>query len=404
MSHKSLAEAAADVLNKSRADSVHMPMQKLQDVRGPQPNGVGEVDLGGATHKNPQGNSIGKVTAAHRHDATPPGVQPDPDTNEPMHQLDKAGGGREEASKVTLTKGHPTTSPDEQDGEGVFTAGHEYMHPTTEELEMTEEEIAEAKEEWKKQAKEKMMKMKGMKEDIDAILAGETFSEEFKEKVTTIFEAAVISRAVQVAEELENEIIDAAEESVEEIQAEMEEQINNYLTTMVLEWKEENQVAIESALKAELVEDFMRGLKGLFDQHYIEIPEEKIDVVESLTTEISELEEKLNKSLNSNIELTKRINEAKKLEIITQVCEGLTATQTSKVKTLAEGVEFVTEDEYRKKLILVRESYFNKVKKQDNQGSNFNHIAINESEEPAQVEEQNPLMDLYVQAISRTQR
>ena len=133
--------------------------------------------------------------------------------------------------------------------------------------------------------------------------------------------------------------------------------------------------------------------------------DDKVDVVESLTDEVAELTEKLNNSINSNIELGKKINEAKKQEIITKVCEGLTATQTEKIKTLAEGVEFVTEDDYTKRLKLVRESYFNKVKQDSQQPASVNSIALAEGEEPAQDEmETSPLMEAYVNAIARTQQ
>lgn len=402
MSHKSLTEAAAEVLNKSRADAVKMPMQDLETVRGAQPAAQGRVDLGGATHEDPQGNAIGKVTAAHRSEATPPGVAPADASDTKMKTLSGEGGSRASAAATSLQKAGEHTSPDENNGTGVSTAGHEYQHPVHgEEVELTAAELAEAKAEKVAKMKEKM-KATSCKEDIDAILSGQSFSEEFRTQVTTIFEAAVIARAVMVVEELEADIIAAAEESVEEIAAEMEEQVDAYLTTMVNEWKAENAVAIESGLKAEIVEEFLTGLKTLFVEHYIDLPSEKVDVVESLTAEIAELTEKLNNSLNSNVELGKKINEAKKSEILVKVCEGLTATQAAKVKTLAEGVEFVTEDDYKKKLTVVRESYFNKVK-QDNQTTTIpNQIAVNESEAPAQSEENSPLMEAYVNAISRT--
>jgi intracellular sulfur oxidation DsrE/DsrF family protein len=403
MSHKSLTEAAAEVLNKSRVDSVHEPMHKL----GPQPLG-NIVDLGGATHENPEGNAVGVVTAAHRPQTNPPGVQPSADTDEPMHKLTSAGGGREEAAKTSDQKAGEKTSPEDNNGPGVSTAGHEYMKPTkkapgssNEEVELTDEELAEAKKEKWEKMKDKMKK-KDCKEDIDAILSGQTFSEEFRTKLTTIFETAVITRAVEVAQELETEILAAAEESVDEIATEMEESVDAFLTSMVEDWKEENRVAIETGLKSELVEEFLSGLRNLFEEHYIDMPAEKVDVVESLTAEIAELTDKLNNSLNSNVELSKKINEAKKQEILVQTCEGLTATQSAKVKTLAEGVEFVTADDYAKKLKTIRESYFNKVKQDNQQPAAVNQIALAEGEAPAQTEEISPLMETYVNAIART--
>jgi alanyl-tRNA synthetase len=168
---------------------------------------------------------------------------------------------------------------------------------------------------------------------------------------------------------------------------------------MVEEWKAENQLAIETGLKSEIVEEFMDGLKQLFKEHYIELPSEKVDVVEALTAEVSELTEKLNNSMNSVVDLTKKVNEAKKQEITGKVCEGLTATQTSKVKTLAESVEFTTEVEYTKKLKTIRESYFDGKVKQDKPA---NAIALAESEVPVQEEELDPRMARYVDAMGRT--
>jgi intracellular sulfur oxidation DsrE/DsrF family protein len=391
MSHKSLLEAAQEVLNKSRADSVHEPMHKEPS----QPASDGEVDLGGVTYEDPEATEVGKITAANRKQAQKPGVQPPADSAEGMKKLPTQPG---------ETAGRPLVAPPALNGPGVSTAGHSYAHPTSEEVELTDEELEaamnEAKAEKAKKWKEKMKEKKDCKEDIEAILSGETFSDAFKTKLTTIFEAAVVDRAVMVAEEMEEEILAAAEESVEEIKSELEEQVDAYLTTMVEEWKAENQLAIEAGLKGEIVEDFLEGLKNLFAEHYIELPSEKVDVVEALSAEVSELTERLNNQMNSNVALVKKINEATKKEITSKVCEGLTATQASKVKTLAEGVEFVTEDEFTKKVQLIREGYAGATVKQ---GQPSSQVALTE-EVPAQVEEEiSGTMARYVEAIGRTQ-
>jgi hypothetical protein len=352
MSHKTLSEAAAEVLNKSRRDSYSEPMKH----ETPQPASSGEVKLSGQTLEDPQGGAVGVETAAARPQATPPGVKPPSDSNEPMKKL---------ATQPGETAGRALVSPEDLNGSMAATGGKltgaDYMHPTTEDVELTDEELAEAKSEKLAKMKEKM-KSKDCKEDVAAILSGETISESFKVKLTTIFEAAVISKAVMVVEEMEADILAAAEQSVEEIKQELEENVDTYLTVMVEEWKQENQVAIESGLKAEVVEDFLNGLKSLFTEHYIEIPSEKVDVVESLSAEVAELTERLNNTMNSNVELSKKINEATKKEVTHKVCEGLTATQAGKVKTLAEGVEFTTAGEYEQKLKVIRESYFSQVK------------------------------------------
>jgi hypothetical protein len=236
---------------------------------------------------------------------------------------------------------------------------------------------------------------------MDALFNGEELSEEFKNKAATIFESAVIARAITVVEEMEAEILAAAEESIEEIKNELEEQVDAYLNYMVEEWVNENQVAIESGLKAEIVEDFMTGLKNLFAEHYIDVPDEKIDILEAMAEENEALEAKLNEALNNNIELSQAIVEATKSEIITSVCEGLTATQAEKVKTLAEGVEFTTEGEYAKKLEIIRENYVSaepsKVKQSTKQ------VQLSEqASEPVVPQEVSPVMEHYVRAISRT--
>lgn len=386
MTVRTLAEAAAEVLNRTRASAPSEPMHTM-------PHNV--VDLGGATQENPQGTDVGKVTAAHIGSASPPGTAPSKDSKEAMKQL----------------KGHPEdeegnelVEPEDLNGPGVDTAGHGYAHPTMEEeveesAELTEEDLAEIHEARISIMREKMQSM-GMKEDMEALFSDEDLSEEFKNKASAIFEAAVIARAITVVEELETDILAAAEESIEEIKIELEEQVDAYLNYMVEEWVNENQVAIESGLKTELQEDFMNGLKNLFTEHYIDIPEEKVDVLEAMAEEVEELHNKLNEALNNNIELSQAIVEARKSELVTSVCEGLTATQSEKVKTLAEGVEFTTEGEYMGKLKIIRESYFradsSKVKEVSKQ------IQLTESQETIVPQEVSSTMERYVSALSRS--
>jgi hypothetical protein len=268
-----------------------------------------------------------------------------------------------------------------------------------ESAELSEDELAEIHEARVSIMREKMQSM-GIKDDMEALFSNENLSESFKNKASAIFEAAVIARAVTVVEELESDILAAAEESVEEIKAELEEQVDAYLNYMVEEWVNENQVAIESGLKTELQEDFMNGLKNLFTEHYIDIPEEKVDVLEAMAEEVEELQNKLNEALNNNIELSQAIVEARKSDLVTSVCEGLTATQSEKVKTLAEGVEFTTEGEYMNKLRIIRESYFNadskKVKEVTKQ------IQLTESQETVVPQEMSSTMERYVSALSRS--
>jgi hypothetical protein len=403
MTVRTLAEAAAEVLNRSKATATHEPMHTM-------PHEV--VDLGGQTYEDPRGNAVGAKAAAARHVATPPGVPPAPESLEKMKKVPH----QPQQDK------HAEHTDQEDQNDHPDTAGHEFAHPhvhheetevsaeeevlseteeTSEDVELTEEEIAEAKKAKHDWMKEKMKHMKGMQEDMDALFNGEDLSEDFKVKASTIYESAVIARAVQVVEELENEILVSAQEAIEEVKNELEEQVDAYLSYMVEEWINKNEVAIESGLKAEIAEEFMSGLKTLFAEHYISVPEEKVDVLSVMAEEIEELKSKLNEQINTNVELSQAIVEARKSEIVSSVCEGLTATQAEKVKTLTEGVEFTTEGDYAKKVGIIRENYF-KTDSSVKVGSN-NPIALTESEIPVEAStEVSPAMNYYVNALSRT--
>jgi hypothetical protein len=267
-----------------------------------------------------------------------------------------------------------------------------------EEFELTEEELAEARE-----AKIEMirtaMKDLGIEEDMTALFGDENLSEDFKAKAATIFETAVISRAITVVEQLEEEILEAAEQSIEEIKADLEENIDSYLGYAINEWKEEHKVAIQSGLRSEIVEDFINGLRNLFAENYIDIPEEKVSVVEELSAKVDELQEELQTVLNRNIEMWKQIQEGEKKEILLSVCEGLTTTQIEKMKTLAEGVEFTADGEYREKLEVIKESYFSKKVEKD-QVSLIETLHEDVPQEEPEVT--SAVMNDYVKAISRT--
>lgn len=267
-----------------------------------------------------------------------------------------------------------------------------------EEFELTEEELAEARE-----AKIEMirtaMKDLGIEEDMTALFGDENLSEDFKSKAATIFETAVISRAITVVEQLEKEILEAAEQSIEEIKKDLEENIDSYLGYAINEWKEEHKVAIQSGLRSEIVEDFINGLRNLFAENYIDIPEEKVSVVEELTAKVDELQEELQTVLNRNIEMWKQIQEGEKKEILLSVCEGLTTTQIEKMKTLAEGVEFTADGEYREKLEVIKESYFSKKVEKD-QVSLIETLHEDVPQEEPEVT--SAVMNDYVKAISRT--
>ena len=239
-----------------------------------------------------------------------------------------------------------------------------------------------------------------MSEHVSALLEGENLSEDFVTKATTIFEAAVNARAEEVIAVTEAQLTEQFEEAVETIKEDLAAKVDDYLNYMVEEWVKENEIAIESGLKSEIVEDFINGLKNLFTEHYIDIPADKVNVVEELTAKVEELENSLNEQINSSVELKKEINEHKKNEAIHAVCEGLTQTQVEKMKSLAEGVEFTTESEFADKLETLKESYFKaEVKVADNSALD-DEVLIEEDKQTKK--SADPMMEQYVKSISQT--
>ena len=237
-------------------------------------------------------------------------------------------------------------------------------------------------------------------EDIEALMQGEELSEEFKTKASTIYEAAVMSRVDQIVEEVEAQLTEQFEIAVEEIKEDLAAKVDDYLNYMVEEWMKENEIAIESGLRAEVVEEFMSKLRDLFVESYIDIPVEKVDVVEELMTKVQELESTLNEQINKSVELTKELNEQKKIEAIYTACEGLSQTQVEKLKSLAENVEFNTDEDFAGKLSTLKESYFKAdVKAADK-------LALDEEvdieEEKKVFKSSDPSMDLYAKTISQT--
>ena len=250
----------------------------------------------------------------------------------------------------------------------------------------------------------KMMKKEKMKEqmeqDVDALLSGENLSEEFKDKATTIFEAAVIARTQAVMEDIEQALFEEFEVAVEEIKEDLATKLDDYINYMAEEWLKENQLAVEKGLRAEIVESFIEGMKGLFEEHYIDIPEEKVDIVEGLTSKVEELEASLNEQIQTAVELKKELNESKKTEAIHAVCEGLTQTQVEKMKSLAEGVEFTTDEEFADKLVTLRESYFKEPI--ITSGSSALNEEVDIEDEKKSTKYVDPSIAQYAQTISKT--
>jgi hypothetical protein len=239
-----------------------------------------------------------------------------------------------------------------------------------------------------------------MKEDIAALVSGENLSEEFVQKATTIFEAAVISRSEEVIAEAEQQLIEEFEVAVEEIKQELSEKLDDYLNYMVEEWMSENELAIENGLRSEIVEEFIYKLRNLFVESYIDIPEDRVNVVEELVAKVESLEESLNEEIEKNVEFAKALVEQQKLEAIREACEGLTQTQAEKLKALAENVDYSSDEEFESALNTLKESYFAPVVKAADSEQMNEEVHI--EEEAPKSKSADPDMNVYAQAISKS--
>ncbi len=240
-----------------------------------------------------------------------------------------------------------------------------------------------------------------VKEDMDALVSGEDLSEEFKTKASTIFEAAVsakvISEVNQRVDELETNYNIEMSEAKEEHLSTVTEKVDGYLNYVTEEWMKENELAVEKGIRSELVEDFMTGLKNLFTEHYIDIPEEKVDLVDDLFEKVEELEQKLDESINTSVDVKKELATYKKAETLREVSEGLADTEIEKLGKLADGIDFEDKSQYSEKLEVIKENYFPK-----QQSETITEELENTEEEPTSSESTtDPIMSKYASALTR---
>lgn len=349
--------------------------------------------------------------------ATPPGATP-PVGSQPAQKLSGQPGEASGAAE-SIPQADPTSYENIRDrvkaklAQQMFQANPGATFQSyAEEAETAEEVVAEEKEEkHEDEAEDKklikaMMKKEKMKEevasDVDALLSGENLSEDFKQKATTVFEAAVVARTASLMEEIEGALFEEFELAVEEVKTELATKLDDYISYMAEEWVKENQIAIEKGLRAEIVEDFMGGLRNLFVEHYIDIPEDKVNVVEELTNKIEELEAQVNEQIQSNVAMHKELSESKKQEAIHAVCEGLTQTQVEKMKQLAESVDFTTDEEFADKMVTLRTSYFTESTIKPADTSALNEEVIVEDEKKPTTVSADPGVAAIVQALSKT--
>ena len=232
----------------------------------------------------------------------------------------------------------------------VVAEGEDTTDEVVSEEEATEEEVVE-------EESEPIVEF-NIDDDVNALLEGEELSEEFQEKAKTIFEAAINSRVAAIKESLEKDAEAVLAEEIETVKTELNERVDSYLEYVADEWFTENQLAVEQGLKTEMSESFLSGMKSLFEDHYVTIPEEKYDVLESMVEKLDEMETKLNEQIEKNVSLNSRLAESVADGILESVSEGLAATQKEKLASLSESVEFESEESYRDKLETLKESYF----------------------------------------------
>jgi len=229
-------------------------------------------------------------------------------------------------------------------------------------------------------------------DDVNALLEGTELSEEFAEKAKTIFEAAVKAKISEEYDKLVEHFATELDKQVESIKSELSEEVDGTVNYAIGQWLEENQVAVDRGIRNEITEDFIAGLKNLFEEHYISIPDDKVDVVEGMAESIREMEVRLDEQVKANVKLQNRLNESAKLNILNTVSEGLTDTQKDKLAALAEGVDFVSEEEFSKKVKTIKESYFKE---------SVAPAAEVADETPVIAEDVAPSMAAYLDALNR---
>ena len=255
------------------------------------------------------------------------------------------------------------------------------------EQETSEEEVIEEEETY------------DVQDDVKALLEGEELSEDFQKKATTIFETAIKSKVASIKEELQESYAVALVEELDEIKKGLTERVDSYLEYVCDEWFQENALQVETGLKSEMTESFLEGMKSLFEEHYVTVPEEKYDVLNSMVDKLDEMEGKLNEQIDRNVALNRRLAESNADGVFATVAEGLADTQKEKLATLAENVEFESETDYREKLVTLKESYF--PSKTSAPKSTSENLSEEVSTDEVISEETTPRMQAYLNVLSR---
>ena len=268
------------------------------------------------------------------------------------------------------------------------------------EEETTDQEVVAEEETTEEEVVEEVEEKIDVDADINALIEGEKLSEEFEAKARTIFESAIKAKVAELSEQVKISYEEKLVEEVASVKKELQERVDSYLEYVASEWLEENQLAAEAGLKTEMTESFLEGMKSLFEEHYVTIPEEKYDVLNSMVDKLDEMENKLNEQISKNVALNRRLAESVADVIFAEVTEGLADTQRDKLASLAENVEFESEADYREKLVTLRDSYFpsNSGAQRDNSEN------LSEGEESSTPQPVSGLMESYLQTMSRVSK
>ncbi len=340
---------------------------------------------------------------------TPENSKPDDDSNKlstpgktlaQVRNVVNKGAGKADPMPTGLKSGDEVELEDNQEvvAEDEVTTDEVVAEEETTETTETQEVVAEEETtEEEVVAEEQVEEEKiDVEEDLNALIAGEELSEEFQNKARTIFEAAIGSKVASLKEELETAYEEKLVEEVNVIKEALTERLDSYLEYVAQEWVEENHLVIENGLKTEMTESFLEGMKSLFEEHYVTIPDEKYDVLNSMVEKLDEMESKLNEQIDRNVSLNKRLAESSADVIFAEVTEGLALSSRDKLKSLAEKIEFASENDYREKLATLKESYFpaNGTPKQTTE-------TISEGVAPAAPEDVSKTMEAYMASLGR---
>jgi hypothetical protein len=354
------------------------------------------------------GNPVGQPSIDDLGGPTPENYRPDDDSaklNTPSPSLAQVRNVVNKGAKPAdaMSAGTKEESVEVEENQEIVSEAETTEEEVVSEEETTEEEVvAEATDETEEEIKEDTVEAEfSVEEDVKALLSGEDLSEEFQDKARTIFETAIKNKVEEVKEQIQVKYQEQLIEEVAAVKTELTERVDSYLEYVAQEWLEENKLAIEHGLKTEMTESFLNGMKSLFEEHYVSIPEEKYDVIESMVDKLDEMESKLNEQIEKNIGLNRRLAESSADVIFAEVAEGLAVTQKEKLASLAENVEFDSEETYREKLVTLRNSYFSESATSTQREAADTIVESSQEQTTIATPEVGSIMEAYLQTLSR---